>query len=217
MPRRALSRALALNPNLADALHWQAGLLGGSGRLREELAVRQRLDAIDPLNVANLLTLNGALRDSGKPTEARAVTARLLRAFPTIRRVSGHRQLTCWTQASLAEAQVPAARVLALKSNWAPQLNAGIYYALGDFEKVLSLQGSAKVTGSDRTGSESRRPWLLPASASRRRRRIAVLPRTCSARCHGPAALMRCWRCTASAGATSRGWTAYFGAVEWGR
>ena len=139
----ALSRALVLNPNLADALHWQAGLLGDSGRLREALAVRQRLDAIDPLNVANLLTLNFALRNSGKPTEARAVTARLLRAFPDNPQSFGAQAADLVDAGQLAEAQVPAARVLALKSNWAPGLNADIYYALGDFEKVLSLQESS--------------------------------------------------------------------------
>ena len=140
----ALSRALALNPNLADALHWQAGLLFGGGRLREELAVRRRLDAIDPLNVANLLILNRALRNSGKPTEARAVTARLLRAFPDNPQSFGAQADDLVDAGQLAEAQVPAARVLALKSNWAPGLNADIYYALGDFEKMLSLQGVPK-------------------------------------------------------------------------
>ncbi len=140
----ALGQALSLNPNLADALHWQAGMLGGSGRLREELAVRQRLDAIDPLNVANLLILNRALRNSGKPTEARAVTARLLRAFPDNPQSFGAQAGDLVDAGHLAEAQVPAARMLALKSNWAPGLNAGIYYALGDFEKVLSLQESTR-------------------------------------------------------------------------
>jgi len=140
----ALSRALALNPNLADALHWQAMLFRGSGRLREELAVRQRLDAMDPLNVANLLSLNSALRASGKPTEARAVTARMQRAFPDNPQSFGAQAADLADAGQLAEAQVPAARVLALKSNWAPGLNARIYYALGDFEKVLSLQGSTR-------------------------------------------------------------------------
>jgi len=142
----AQSRALALNPNLADALHWQAFLLGSSGRLRDELAVRQRLDAIDPLNVANLPSLNLALRNSGKPTEARAVTARLLRAFPD-------NSQSFWAQAGdlidaglLAEAQEPAARMLALKSNLAPGLNAGMYHVLGDFEKALSFHGVPKST-----------------------------------------------------------------------
>ncbi len=78
----ALAKALMLNPNLSDALIRQAGTLGGAGRLRESLAVLQRVDAIDPLNVANLTRLNGALRDSGNLTDAQAVTARLLHAFP---------------------------------------------------------------------------------------------------------------------------------------
>jgi TolB-like protein len=140
----ALARALALNPNLADALHWQAGILSNSGRLRESLATRQRLDAIDPLNVANLLQLNGNFRDSGKLTEARAVTARLQLAFPDNLQSSTAQAIDLIAAGQLAEAQVPAARVLALKSNWAPVLNARLYLTLGDFEKVLSFKMAPK-------------------------------------------------------------------------
>jgi TolB-like protein/Tfp pilus assembly protein PilF len=136
----ALASALALNPNLPDALHWQAQQLGASGYLREQLAVRQRLDAIDPLNVANLLSLSGALRDSGRPNEAQAVTARLLRAFPDNPQSFGAKAGELFGVGRLAEAQVPLARMLALGSNWAPGVNARLYYTLGDFNRVLSLQ-----------------------------------------------------------------------------
>ena len=138
----ALAKALTLNPNLSEALLRQAGALGSAGSLRETLAVLQRVDAIDPLNVANLTRLNGALRDSGNLADAQAVTARLLRAFPD-------NPQSFWAQASdsldaghLAEAQVPAARALALKSNSAPLLNAWMYYGLGEFDRMLSLQGA---------------------------------------------------------------------------
>ena len=137
----ALSKALSLNPNLPDALHWQAILLEVSGRFREILAVRQRLDAIDPLNVANLWSLNGILRTVGKPSDAQAVTVRMLRTFPDNPQTFGAQAFDLMEAGRLAEAQVPAARMLALGSNWAPALNAGIYYVLGDFERVLSFQG----------------------------------------------------------------------------
>ena len=136
----ALARALALNPNLADALHWQAGLLGDAGRLRDQLAVRQRLAGIDPLNVANLLSLNFALRDSGKLAEAEVVSTRLLRAFPDNPQGYGARAFDLLGAGRLAEAQASAARALALELTWAPQLNALVYYDLGDFDRVLSLQ-----------------------------------------------------------------------------
>ena len=138
----ALAKALTLNPNLSEALLRQAGALGSAGSLRESLAVLQRVDVIDPLNVANLTRLNGALRDSGNLTDAQAVTARLLRAFPD-------NPQSFWAQASdsldaghLAEALVPAARALALKSNSAPLLNARMYYSLGEFDRMMSLQGT---------------------------------------------------------------------------
>jgi TolB-like protein len=140
----ALARALALNPNLADALHWQAGILNGAGRLREVLAIRQRLDAIDPLNVANLLQLNGNFQDSGKLSEARAVTARLQRTFPDNLQSSTAQAINLIAAGQLAEAQVPAARTLALQANWAPVLNARLYLTLGDFEKALSFKMAPK-------------------------------------------------------------------------
>ncbi len=136
----ALTTALTLNPNLPDALHWQALALNGAGRLREQLAVQERLDAIDPFNVAALLRLNGTLRDSGRLSEAQAVTARLLRAFPD-------NPQSFWAQANdllavghLAEAPVPAKRVSALGSNLGSRLNGRVLYGLGDFDGMLSLQ-----------------------------------------------------------------------------
>ena len=138
----ALARALALNPNLPDALHWQAILLEYSGRLRESLAVRQRLDAIDPLNVANLWSLGGRLRDGGKLTEAQAVTARMLRAFPDSPQSFAAQATDLMDAGRLAEAQVSAARMQALGTNWAPPMNAMIHYRVGDFDRVLPLQGA---------------------------------------------------------------------------
>ncbi len=137
----ALTKALAQNPNLPDALHWQAILLERSGRLRESLAVRQRLDAIDPLNVGNLVSLGGRLRDLGKLTEAQAVTARLLRTFPDYQQSLAARGSDLYDGGQLADAHVPAARMLAIGSNWAPLANAVIHYRVGDFDRVLSLQG----------------------------------------------------------------------------
>ena len=57
--------ALALDPNSPDALHWSAGLMAQVGRLKEALATRKRLQALDPLvrvfnrNTAIVLWLNG--------------------------------------------------------------------------------------------------------------------------------------------------------------
>jgi TolB-like protein/Tfp pilus assembly protein PilF len=141
----ALSTALSLNPNLPDALHWQAMQLENSGRLRESLALRQRLDAIDPLNVANMLRLNGRLRDGGKLAEAQAVTARLLRAFPDSPQTFSAQAFDLLETGRLAEAQIPAARMLALGSNWAQATNAFVYYLLGDFDRALALQSTPEL------------------------------------------------------------------------
>jgi adenylate cyclase len=138
----AIATALALNPNLPDALHWQAGRLEDSGRLRESLAMRQRLDAIDPLNVANLWGLGGRLRDCGKLAEAQAVTARLLRAFPVNPQSFGAQAFDLLDAGRLAEAQTSAARMLALDSNWAQEVNARVYALHGDFDRVLALQST---------------------------------------------------------------------------
>jgi tetratricopeptide (TPR) repeat protein len=45
----------------------------------------------------------------------------------------------------LAEAQVPAARSLALKATWAPQLIASVQFTLGEYEPMLSMEGAPKL------------------------------------------------------------------------
>ena len=58
-------QALALDPNNPDALHWYSELLAEVGRLKEALAMRQRLQALEPFvpvfnaNTAQVLWLNG--------------------------------------------------------------------------------------------------------------------------------------------------------------
>jgi TolB-like protein/Tfp pilus assembly protein PilF len=140
----ALNRALALNANQADALHWQAGMLGNAGRLREELAARQRLAQFDPLNVANLFSLNGVHRNMGNAAEAEATTARLLATFPDNPQGFGAQAFDLYSVGRLAEAQVPAARSLALKATWASQLIATVRLALGDFDQAMSAEGTVR-------------------------------------------------------------------------
>src|SRR5262249_23166470 len=41
-------QVLALDPNNPDALHWYSDLIAGAGRLKEALAMRQRLLALEP-------------------------------------------------------------------------------------------------------------------------------------------------------------------------
>jgi TolB-like protein len=138
----ALTRALALNPSLSDALHWQAGVLGNIGRLREQLAARRRLAEFDPLNVANLSALPWNLLDAGEPAEAEAVALRLQRAFPDNPQGFAAHAGALLNAGRLAEASVPAARALGLAPEGAlgRTLNGWLYYALGDFERVLALR-----------------------------------------------------------------------------
>ena len=59
------SKALALDPNNPDALQGYSQLLADVGRLKEALAMRQRLQALEPFvpifnfNTAMILWLNG--------------------------------------------------------------------------------------------------------------------------------------------------------------
>lgn len=58
-------KALALEPETPDAMHYYADLLGAVGRLKESLAIRQRLQVLEPFvpifnaNTAGHLWLNG--------------------------------------------------------------------------------------------------------------------------------------------------------------
>ena len=60
-----ISKALALDPNNQDALFAYGNLLAGVGRLKEALAVRQQLRAVEPFvplfnsNLADSLWLDG--------------------------------------------------------------------------------------------------------------------------------------------------------------
>jgi TolB-like protein len=138
----ALDRALALNPSLSDGLSWRAGVLGNTGRLREQLAARRKLAELDPLNVANLSALSWNLLDSGELAEAEAVALRLQRAFPDNPQGFASEAGVLLNAGHLADAQVPAARALAMAPEGAlgRTLNAFLFYALGDFERVLSLR-----------------------------------------------------------------------------
>lgn len=137
----ALARALALNPSLSDALHWQAGVLGNTGRLREQLVARRKLAEFDPLNVANLGALPWNLLDAGETAEAEVVALRLQRAFPDYPQGFATQAGALLNSGRLADAGVPAARALALAPEGAlgRTLNGFLYYALGDFERVLAL------------------------------------------------------------------------------
>jgi TolB-like protein/Flp pilus assembly protein TadD len=61
----AFKRALALDPNNPEALYWFSQTLYGAGRLKEALAVKQRLHTLEPFvpvfnwNLAAVLTANG--------------------------------------------------------------------------------------------------------------------------------------------------------------
>ncbi|NGX15841.1 hypothetical protein [Wenzhouxiangella sp. XN24] len=137
----ALARALALNPGQSDVLHWQAELLGGAGRLREQLAAQRRLAELDPLYVANLATMSGALLASGELAEAQATAVRMQRAFPDNPQGFTREAVVLYASGRLAEAQAAVARALELASKdaFAQRMNAWLYITLGDLERVLSL------------------------------------------------------------------------------
>ncbi len=137
----ALARALALNPGQSDVLHWQAQLLGGAGRLREQLAAQRRLAELDPLHVANLGSMSWALLDRGELAEAQATAVRMQRAFPDNPQGFTREATVLYASGRLAEAHAAVARALELASQdaVAQRFNAWLYLMLGDLERVLSL------------------------------------------------------------------------------
>jgi TolB-like protein/Tfp pilus assembly protein PilF len=139
--RAALARALELNPSLSDALSWRASNLGTAGRLREAVAAQRRLAELDPLHVPNLSNLAAYLSASGAPEEATAVALRLQRGFPDSPAGFLLQAEVMAAAGRLAEAEPAAARALAPAPEDAfVQTSVGpIYYALGDYPRVLSL------------------------------------------------------------------------------
>lgn len=139
--RAALARALELNPSLSDALSWRASNLGTAGRLREAVAAQRRLAELDPLHLPNLSNLAAYLSASGAPEEATAVALRLQRGFPDSPAGFLLQAEVMAAAGRLAEAEPAAARALAPAPEDAfVQTSVGpIYYALGDYPRVLSL------------------------------------------------------------------------------
>jgi Flp pilus assembly protein TadD len=64
-PIGCFTKALMLDPNNAEALHQESVLLAAAGRTKEALALRQRLQTLEPFvplfvtNNADILWLNG--------------------------------------------------------------------------------------------------------------------------------------------------------------
>jgi adenylate cyclase len=72
------SKALALDPNNPDALDLYSTLVAGVGRLKEALAMKQRLLALEPLVLTYQSSTAGVLRDNGQTDAAMA----MLKALP---------------------------------------------------------------------------------------------------------------------------------------
>lgn len=68
--------------------------------------------------------------------------ARVLAAFPDNPLVFGAQAFGLLETGHLADARVPATRMLALGSNWSPNVQARLHYTLGDFDQALSVERS---------------------------------------------------------------------------
>jgi tetratricopeptide (TPR) repeat protein len=136
----ALARALEINPNLSDALNWRAINLGTAGRLREALTARRRVAEIDPLDLGNLSNLTVLLSISGAPADATAVAQRIQRGFPGYWTGFMRQAEVLLPTGRLAEARALAERALAMSESAVLQRGvAGVFYALGDHDRVLTL------------------------------------------------------------------------------
>ena len=137
----ALIRALELNPSQSDALNWHAINLGATGRLREALAARRRVAEINPLDGINMSNLAVLHTISGAPADAIAVAQRIQRGFPDNPTGFMRQAEALLSAGRLAEARALAERALVLAPEMAfLQRSIGrVFYAVGDFDRVLAL------------------------------------------------------------------------------
>jgi eukaryotic-like serine/threonine-protein kinase len=133
-----LQRALEINPRLIVAKHWKANLLVRKGRLREALALRERVVMLDPLFIVGLNNLAGNLRMMGEFDRAAEIAQQLKDDYPD--RVMFFGQLTAGlhlNQGKLAQALAVVRRAQEIDPAYVPSGLVSAYYALGEFERAL--------------------------------------------------------------------------------
>ena len=133
-----LRRALKINSRLIVAKHWKANMLSRKGRLREAVALRERVAVLDPLFVAGLTSLAGNLRMKGEFDRAAEIANQAKgdhsdHVFPLIQLAWIRRE-----QGELAQALALARRAQEIDPADSSSIYASTYYALGEFEQALN-------------------------------------------------------------------------------
>ena len=79
---RYARKALALNPSYIDAMNWLRGGLETLGRYEESIAVLEKMQVADPLNIIGRFNYARVLSESGRIEEAHQLTDQLLVQSP---------------------------------------------------------------------------------------------------------------------------------------
>jgi TolB-like protein len=133
-----LARALAINPSLTNANHWNALNLSRQGKARESVAAATRFAELDPLFLTNLSNLAMAQALMGRFDEAEPLAQRLVRSYPERGQPLVALAVVRYHQGRLAEARTTLDRALEGEpeglGRWVAEL---VGHALGDCEAVL--------------------------------------------------------------------------------
>ncbi len=95
-------KALAVNPNYIDAMHWLVFALGGLGRYEEADAIRERMLVTDPLSIVARMEYVTSMTDRGHYAEAHAIADGIVERSPTAGYRS-HAQISFLGEGNLTE------------------------------------------------------------------------------------------------------------------
>ena len=137
----SLARALELNPSLAGASNWQAGMLQAHGMANEALRVRTRFALLDPLFPVNRSNLAIAQRLAGQYAAAERTSSRLQTEFPDNHLGWMSMLVVLTDQGRLADAVAASGQALALDPDrFLNRLySERLYFKLAEFEQSAAM------------------------------------------------------------------------------
>lgn len=136
-----LSEALEINPSLAGANNWKAGILQNNGVANQALAVRQRFVELDPLFPVNRSNLVFAQRFAGRYAAAERTALELQRDFPDSHFGWMSIISVLFDQGRLSDAVAASRQALEMEPSRVLNrlYSEALYYQLGEFERSLEV------------------------------------------------------------------------------
>ena len=126
-------KALAVNPNSIEAMHWLSEGLYLLGRFDEAEVIQERMLAIDPLTIVGRLNHIAQLRSLGRIDDARKIADQLIERSPSAG-YRAHAHMSFYEEGKLAEALS-----WALRASHSDQWVMLVFYVVGEYEEARRI------------------------------------------------------------------------------